>query len=396
MKAKKRLESFIDSESGKKALKNVGITREDALEQGNITNLRENITAIKEASLAVPTEQEKLKEAAKTTAETTGAEVESAISQSILDQFKDQAGDVTIPTDIDAKGKGVFNIFGKDFTATKVAGDKITLDAITTPEDIAEDVETARLKSAATGEEQKKKEVKTQEAKFAAAQQRNFRRTRLKMLQSARTLTDAFGQTTRLLEATGTGAETLLQPGAGPGGRLFGGLTRALGALGFNKFVKTFSGNLVEVATGIAKIAAPSAKIGPDMIEQFKKTLPDLSGNPQEAIEQLAVSAATAYNDVIATTIDAEGKFVFESDEDQDAESARFFKSFKSALENIFARGGIIPRESVSEFNPDLSLQEQLTKETPSDQDVIDGVKSREDNTDTLISSLENEFLGGE
>tara|TARA_Y100000310_G_scaffold321001_1_gene378044 strand:- start:102 stop:1085 length:984 start_codon:yes stop_codon:yes gene_type:complete len=154
MKAKKRLESFIDSESGKKALNNVGITREDALEQGNIKNLRENITAIKDANLAVPTQAEKLKQAA---AETPVVETKSEIASIVLDRIKDSLeGEETErktvePTGRDDTGRGTFTLDGQNIRLKSVSGDTVSFESVKSPEALAKE-KTAQVVATKTAE----------------------------------------------------------------------------------------------------------------------------------------------------------------------------------------------------------------------------------------------------
>lgn len=76
--------------------------------------------------------------------------------------------------------------------------------------------------------------------------------------------------------------QTGLQPG-----RLAGMVNFFTGALGINPEVQPFVGDKIETATGVAKIAAPSAKVGPDLIRMFGTTLPGRASTFEEARSQI-------------------------------------------------------------------------------------------------------------
>ena len=78
-------------------------------------------------------------------------------------------------------------------------------------------------------------------------------------------------------------------------GRVGGLVTSGLGAAGFNAKVAPFQGQLAETSTAIAKIAAPSAKVGPALIDIFRKTLPTNFSNMAEAKGQILQSISNAY-----------------------------------------------------------------------------------------------------
>lgn len=67
--------------------------------------------------------------------------------------------------------------------------------------------------------------------------------------------------------------------------------------MGVNPYSQAFEGQLVEAASALAKLAAPSARVGEQIIAQFKKTLPDLLSisNPQEFEAQLRFSLQNAF-----------------------------------------------------------------------------------------------------
>lgn len=112
-----------------------------------------------------------------------------------------------------------------------------------------------------------------QEAKEGSKSTRTRRKAKA-LLEQSLTL---FGQM-----AKDTKDRTGLNPG-----RLAGIVNVVTGALGINPFVKPFEGDKVETATGVAKIAAPSAKVGPDLINMFGQTLPGKFTTMSEAKNQI-------------------------------------------------------------------------------------------------------------
>ena len=75
-----------------------------------------------------------------------------------------------------------------------------------------------------------------------------------------------------------------------------GGAARVFtGATGTNPYVKAFEGQLVEAAAALAKLAAPSARVGQEIINQFKKTLPTKWATMDEATNQIRFSMHNAY-----------------------------------------------------------------------------------------------------
>ena len=67
------------------------------------------------------------------------------------------------------------------------------------------------------------------------------------------------------------------------------------GATGKNPYVKPYEGQLVEAASALAKLAAPSARIGQEIIQQFKKTLPTKFSTMDEAVTQIRFSLHNAF-----------------------------------------------------------------------------------------------------
>jgi len=86
----------------------------------------------------------------------------------------------------------------------------------------------------------------------------------------------------------------------------FGGTT--LGRMmGTNPYSKAYEGQLVEAASSLAKLAAPSARVGQEIIAQFKKTLPDVwsIANPGEFQNQIRFSLHNAFSTALADSGEA-------------------------------------------------------------------------------------------
>jgi len=136
------------------------------------------------------------------------------------------------------------------------------------------------------------KQVEAQEAKEAAATKRKFFQAKEKLKLTHRKFREARDKTQKVTGFAGSG-------------RLGGALTSTLGFLGFNDAVKTFKGDLSETATAIAKIAAPSAKVGPDLIDIFEGTLPEISffqtSTDAEANNQVRTSITNGFINFVST-----------------------------------------------------------------------------------------------
>lgn len=63
---------------------------------------------------------------------------------------------------------------------------------------------------------------------------------------------------------------------------------------GANPAIKAYNGLLDEISTAVGKMAAPSAKVGPDLIKVFRGTLPDIDSSWQEFADQLSFSLQNA------------------------------------------------------------------------------------------------------
>lgn len=96
----------------------------------------------------------------------------------------------------------------------------------------------------------------------------------------------------KLKTTAGAFKAMIQQEGAGR----IGGFQRELtGRTGKNPYVNAFEGQLVEAAASLAKLAAPSARVGQEIIAQFKKTLPTKYSNWGEFVSQLRFSLHNAY-----------------------------------------------------------------------------------------------------
>jgi len=131
------------------------------------------------------------------------------------------------------------------------------------------------------------KQVEAQERKFSATQKRNLRTLQGQLIQSAIILKESQDITEKL---------TTFKPG-----RLAGFANIALGASGANPKIAEFKGDLAETVTSIAKIAAPSARVGPDLIKHFAQTMPDLFSNEPETMGQFTSSLSNALLKYAAT-----------------------------------------------------------------------------------------------
>jgi hypothetical protein len=126
-----------------------------------------------------------------------------------------------------------------------------------------------------TGEQKMQTQVGTQAAKGQQEANVNFRIAQNKL----RTTMAAF-------------KAMVAKEGAGRAG---GAARLVTGATGVNPYVKAFEGQLVESAAALAKLAAPSARVGQEIINQFKKTLPTKWSTMPEAITQIRFSMHNAY-----------------------------------------------------------------------------------------------------
>jgi len=123
---------------------------------------------------------------------------------------------------------------------------------------------------------QKEKEVSAEAGKKAAGSQRDFLIAKGKL-------------------RTTFGAFKAMAEQAGGSGRVFGFKNLFQGTTGQNPYVKAYQGQLVEAAAALAKLAAPSARVGQEIIAQFKKTLPTQFSTMDEAINQIRFSLHNAF-----------------------------------------------------------------------------------------------------
>lgn len=142
------------------------------------------------------------------------------------------------------------------------------------------------------GEIEAQKQARAQEVKEAVKTKRNFKIAQGKLALTFKKFDEAVKETKRITGVSGAG-------------RLGGLVTAGLGATGINPKVKAFEGQQIEASTAIAKIAAPSAKVGPDLISIFSKTLPSVgffsTSTTPEAIDQTATSVTNAFINYVST-----------------------------------------------------------------------------------------------
>lgn len=153
-------------------------------------------------------------------------------------------------------------------------------------EKLQEQLQTARAKAKI----QTQKEAEAQEAKAGIKAGRSMKKVAAQLKQSLFLWGKMANKTADL-----TGG--LAKPG-----RIGGIANIMLGqATGINPYVTAFEGDKQETATSIAKIAAPSAKVGPELIRTFSKTLPRANSTAAEAREQVISSIANSYYEYAST-----------------------------------------------------------------------------------------------
>jgi len=87
---------------------------------------------------------------------------------------------------------------------------------------------------------------------------------------------------------------------AGGAGRIKGFIgSKIAGELGLNPYAKAYRGQLIEAAAALAKLAAPSARVGKDIIGMFEQTLPSLLSTDEEAVNQIRYSLHNAFATVL-------------------------------------------------------------------------------------------------
>lgn len=103
---------------------------------------------------------------------------------------------------------------------------------------------------------------------------------------------------------TTMGAFKAMVEQSGGSGRVAGFKNLFEGTTGKNPYVKAYQGQLVEAAASLAKLAAPSARVGQEIIQAFKKTLPTQFSTMDEAVNQIRFSLHNAF----ATTLGQSGQ----------------------------------------------------------------------------------------
>jgi len=184
-------------------------------------------------------------------------------------------------------------------------------------------------------------QVAAQEMKESEKKQRDLRRVSLKLDQSADILARAYQTTTSMLAKAGIP----FKPERGIGGRLFGVAQKVMSATGYNEFVKTYKGNLNESAIALMRMAMPGRS--ERMVNLYKQTLPDLTGNPFEDVAQIAESMTAAYGDSLATLKDSKGKPKYTVTEARQLRNS-FKESSYNDLKGVFIKAGVITQEQAN------------------------------------------------
>ena len=212
-----------------------------------------------------------------------------------------------------------------------------------------------------------------QEMKESEKKQRDLRRVQLKLDQSTDLLARSYQKTQKTLEAAGIP----LKAGRGLGGRAFGVAQKVMSKTGYNEYVKSYTGNLNEAAIALMRMAMPGRS--ERMVNLYKKTLPDMTGNPYEDISQVAESMTAAYGDALATQKDTSGKAKYSV-----AEARELRNKFKigayDRLKGVFVNAGLITPEEAATIKATSALgKEQGVKVSPELQKALkaSGIKGK-------------------
>jgi len=200
-----------------------------------------------------------------------------------------------------------------------------------------------------------KGQVVSQELKESEKKQRDLRRVSLKLDQSADILARTYQTTSAMLSKAGIP----FKPERGIGGRLFGVAQKVMSATGYNEFVKTYQGNLNEAAIALMRMAMPGRS--ERMVNLYKKTLPDLTGNPYEDISQIAESMTTAYGDALATLKNKSGKAKYSLSEARNLRDA-FKEGSYDDIKKIFIKAGVITQEQANTLKGTSALSSGVIK----------------------------------
>jgi len=189
-----------------------------------------------------------------------------------------------------------------------------------------------------------------QEMKESEKKQRDLRRVQLKLDQSTDLLARSYQKTQMTLEAAGIP----LKAGKGLSGRAFGVAQKVMSKTGYNEYVKSYTGNLNEAAIALMRMAMPGRS--ERMVNLYKKTLPDMTGNPYEDISQVAESMTAAYGDALATQKDSSGKAKYSV-----AEARELRNTFKSGaydrLKGVFIKAGLLTPEEAATIKSTSALK---------------------------------------
>ena len=132
-----------------------------------------------------------------------------------------------------------------------------------------------------------------------------------------------------------------------------------MSATGYNEFVKTYQGNLNEAAIALMRMAMPGRS--ERMVNLYKKTLPDLTGNPYEDISQIAESMTAAYGDALATLKNKSGKAKYSLSEARNLRDA-FKEGSYDDIKKIFIKAGVITQEQANTLKGTSALSSGVIK----------------------------------
>lgn len=138
------------------------------------------------------------------------------------------------------------------------------------------------------------KEKAKADAKEAAKIQESKRKAQEDFLTAKNKLSTTWAAFQAMEKAGGGG-------GTGPGTKLKAVLGRELaGKAGINPYTEAYKGQLNEAAAALAKLASPSARVGQEIIEMFRQTLPSTISTTPEAMNQIRFSLHNAFATVLS------------------------------------------------------------------------------------------------
>lgn len=126
-------------------------------------------------------------------------------------------------------------------------------------------------------------------------------------------------------------------------GLAFSKITKAAADLGYNDYYDTYKGYIVEQAVDLAKSAAPSAKIGPDIMEEFAKTIPEVENQTiASGLNNTIWSMKGMAARFAARATDDTGKKLFKTQEEVTKFSEDYFTKYNRIIRNDYFQKGLI------------------------------------------------------